>query len=88
MFYTLQWDLVCDNSILVETSQTVFGVGNFLGTVIFTPLADKFGRKRIFFICLLLMVIFGLSMAFSPNYVAFCIFQFLTGAFSQVSAVN
>ncbi|CAD5124279.1 DgyrCDS12570 [Dimorphilus gyrociliatus] len=76
----MAWDLVCDKDTWVETSQTVFNVGVVSGFLIFTPLQDTFGRKRIFYFCALIMNLFGLSMSFAPNYYVFCVMQFLTGA--------
>lgn len=80
---TMEWDLVCDKDTYVENSQTTFNVGVCLGALFFTPFADRFGRKKLFFICQFFMNVFGICMSFSPNYIAFCAFQFLTGALSQ-----
>ena len=79
-----QWDLVCDKASYVATSQTIFSVGVASGALLCAPLSDYFGRKWVFFICQALMSVLGLAMAFSPSYVVFCVFQFLTGVVSQV----
>lgn len=71
--------MVCDKDTWVETSQTVFNVGVVCGFLIFTPMQDFFGRKKVFYFCALIMGLFGLAMSFATNYYVFCVMQFLTG---------
>ena len=82
-----QWDLVCDKNYFVELSQTLFNVGVLCGFFICTPFGDRYGRKVVFFACLMMMSVFGIALAFSPNFVSFCSFQFVTGAFAAVSGI-
>lgn len=79
---------MCDKGAYVETSQTIFNVGVVVGFFAFTPWGDRFGRKKVFFICQLFMSVFGVAMSFAPNFEAFCAFQFLTGALGAVSVSN
>ena len=70
----------------MELSQTLFNVGIVAGFLFFTPFGDKYGRKKMFFICQFFMTVFGIAMAFAPIFELFCTFQFLTGACAAVSS--
>ena len=59
---------------------SVFFGGMLVGAWGFGVLADKFGRRRIFLITVLLDAVFGLLSAFSPNLLFLLVFRFLTGA--------
>ncbi|ELT94945.1 hypothetical protein CAPTEDRAFT_62237, partial [Capitella teleta] len=75
-----EWNLVCDKNYLMETSQSVFSVGVMCGAVVFTALADRFGRKKVHLGCQYSMLVIGLIIAFAPNYITFVILRFLQGA--------
>ena len=66
-------------------SQLVFGVGLLVGSVAFTRLADKIGRKPVHLGCQWGTIILGVVIAFSPSYVIFTTLRFLIGT---VGAVN
>jgi len=83
-----QWDLVCDDGYLVETSTSVFNFGVMFGAVIFTSLADRLGRKWIHLACQYSMIALGIVVAFAPNYVTFVIFRFFLGAAREVNMCN
>lgn len=85
-FSQFQWDLVCDKNYLAETSQSVFNFGVMVGAVVFTTMADKIGRKPVHLGCQYAMVVVGLAIAFSPNYITFVILRFLLGAIREVWA--
>ena len=81
----LQWDLVCDKDSYVEITQTLFNVGIVIGFFLFTPFADRYGRKKVLFTCHFFMDVFGIVLAFSPDLISFCVCQFLTGMCAAVS---
>jgi len=78
-----QWDLVCDKNYLVETSQSVFSVGVMVGIFVFTTLADRIGRKPVLLCCEFTMIVLGVAIAFSRNYVTFVVLRFLQGAMRE-----
>ena len=56
-----------------------FFAGMFVGAWGFGALADRWGRRRIFLITVLLDAVFGLLSALSPSFAVLLIFRFLTG---------
>ena len=79
-----QWDLVCVRAYLNELSTTLYMVGSMMGALLITPLSDKFGRRLVLLICLLLQAIIGSCVAFSPTYAVFTILRFIVGFFNMV----
>ena len=88
LLFPLQWDLVCDNSYLVETSQTVMVVGVMFGAMFFSAMSDNFGRKPVFLFSEWAMVIVGITTAFVDNYYLFAVLRFCAGALQQVNCRN
>ena len=39
------WDLVCEDNFYAEISSMIYIAGIPVGSIIFTPIADRFGRK-------------------------------------------
>ncbi|CAJ0593624.1 unnamed protein product [Cylicocyclus nassatus] len=74
-----EFNLVCDHQHWVEISTTSFYVGSFIGNFLFGYIADKFGRRRSFFIILTCLVVFGTINAFVKNIESFIVMRFLTG---------
>ncbi|KAK5965056.1 Organic cation transporter 1 [Trichostrongylus colubriformis] len=74
-----EFNLVCDRQHWVEISTTAFYLGSFIGNFLFGWVADKFGRRRSFFIILASLVIFGTANAFVQNIESFVVVRFLTG---------
>jgi MFS family permease len=69
---------------------TVWLVGIMLGALLFGYLADRFGRRRLFILTLLLYSTCTLISAVSPRYYFFLTFRFLTaiGVGAEYSAIN
>lgn len=78
-----EWDLVCDRAYLIETSQTVMVIGVLLGAIVFTTLADNFGRKPVFLFSQCAMVVIGVATAFINSYYVFTALRFFAGALQQ-----
>ncbi|XP_022815571.1 organic cation transporter protein-like isoform X2 [Spodoptera litura] len=74
-----EWDLICERRWLASFNQTVLQVGILIGSTIFGFLSDRYGRKKSFLVAISTLIIFGLAMPFSPNYLVFTILRFLTG---------
>ncbi|KAK3098437.1 hypothetical protein FSP39_019452 [Pinctada imbricata] len=72
--------LVCDNAWLRSTSKTLYFAGRLVGAVVFGQLSDIVGRRPMFFIGLLLLLVAGCTAAFSPNMYVFVPAYILQGA--------
>ncbi len=68
----------------------VWLIGIMAGALGFGYLADRFGRRKLFLLTLLLYSAFTVISAFSPGYFFFMVFRFLTaiGVGAEYSAVN
>ncbi|PIC50435.1 hypothetical protein B9Z55_001332 [Caenorhabditis nigoni] len=74
-----EFNLVCDQQSWVEISTTSFYVGSFIGNCLFGYIADKFGRRRSFFVILIVLVVCGTANSFAKDIESFIILRFFTG---------
>lgn len=77
---TSEWNLVCDRSWLRATGDSLFMVGVMLGSMIFGGLSDKFGRRPIFFLSLVIQLVGGILVAVSPEYISYVVFRLIVGS--------
>ncbi|XP_020278387.1 organic cation transporter protein isoform X2 [Pseudomyrmex gracilis] len=77
---TSEWDLVCDKAWLRATGDSLFMVGVMLGSIIFGALSDKYGRRPIFFLSLVVQLIGGLLVAVAPEFISYVIFRLIVGS--------
>ncbi|XP_041045235.1 solute carrier family 22 member 13b [Carcharodon carcharias] len=75
-----EFDLVCDANWLNQLSRSCSMFGLFAGALLFGPLADRFGRRPIVLLSLLLQLVSGVGAAFVPNFNLFIALQFVVGA--------
>ncbi|KAJ8343532.1 hypothetical protein SKAU_G00308610 [Synaphobranchus kaupii] len=73
------FDLVCDKANFVVVAQTTFMASILLGSFIFGPLAESFGRKRGVQISIVLMAVFTVGTALSPNFYVYQAALFIVG---------
>lgn len=71
-------------------SATVYLIGSVTGALVFGYLTDRWGRRKLFFITLLVYLSATAATAFSWNFVSFTLFRSLTGAGigGEYAAVN
>jgi MFS family permease len=64
----------------VGFANTAYLLGAAVGALYFGRLTDRVGRKKLFFVTLIVYMTFTAATAFSCNFVSFALFRFLTGA--------
>ncbi|CAF4851696.1 unnamed protein product [Pieris macdunnoughi] len=82
----MEWNLVCRNYWKGALVQSFYMLGVFAGAIILGGLADKIGRKTVFCWSALLQLLFGVLVAFIPEYWIFSAFTFLYGMFGSAGA--
>ncbi|XP_069064149.1 solute carrier family 22 member 6-B-like isoform X2 [Pleurodeles waltl] len=83
-----EWDLVCDSKQMQPIAQSIYMLGLLVGAVLYGGLSDRYGRRGILLWCYFQIAGTGLGTAFSPNYISYCIFRFLTGMGISGVAIN
>lgn len=76
----IEWDLTCSKTYLVATGNSLFMFGVMLGSIIFGQLSDRYGRKLIFFISLILQVSSGILASVAPEFWSFTFARMIIGA--------
>ena len=74
-----QYDLVCSNEWIISLTSAIFFIGWIFGSIVLGWIADRFGRKTVYFPCAAVMIVSGFISAFSPSIVIFLIFRFISG---------
>ncbi|XP_014203882.1 organic cation transporter protein isoform X2 [Copidosoma floridanum] len=77
---TSEWDLVCDKDWLRAMGDSVFMIGVMLGSTIFGALSDKYGRRPIFFLSLVIQLIGGVMVTLATEYVSYVVFRAIVGS--------
>ncbi|XP_026294275.1 organic cation transporter protein [Frankliniella occidentalis] len=83
---SIEWDLVCGRRWMGAVAQAAYMFGVFAGAVTLGSLADKYGRKTIFYICAVLQLILGVAVAFVPEFWTLLVVRFFYGVFGSAGA--
>uniref|UniRef100_A0A8C3M9M7 Uncharacterized protein n=1 Tax=Geospiza parvula TaxID=87175 RepID=A0A8C3M9M7_GEOPR len=75
-----EFDLVCDRKDLNDIAQAIYMAGLLLGSMIFGPLSDRFGRRPVILISVFLQGLIGLGIAFVPHFYVYMAFRCVLGA--------
>ncbi|KAJ8029713.1 Organic cation transporter-like protein [Holothuria leucospilota] len=75
-----EWDLVCSREGLTDISQSLMMLGGAVGSVVAGTLAGHIGRRPVIIGSLIIYVICGCSLIFSPNFAVFTLLFTLYGA--------
>ena len=63
---------------------TIYFAGVMIGGVIFGMISDRFGRRKVLLFTMYAHIIFGIAVAFIPNYTGFVTLRFIIGFLMQV----
>ncbi|XP_060941931.1 organic cation/carnitine transporter 2-like [Limanda limanda] len=74
-----EWNLVCDDRWKNPLTSSVFFCGVLAGSIISGQLSDRYGRKIVLFVSLVVHTVFALIMVVSPSWPVFCALYFIVG---------
>lgn len=80
MFPMFQFELICDRGYITQTITTIQMAGLLVGSLIAGQFGDAFGRKRTYFLSLLILLVSNLAAAFSVSWYMFAVFRFFIGS--------
>ncbi|XP_068082755.1 organic cation transporter protein isoform X2 [Anabrus simplex] len=82
----IEWNFVCSRRWMGAVAQSSYMFGVFTGAVVLGSLADKYGRKTIFYLSAVLQLILGVGVAFVPEFYSFLVVRFLYGVFGSAGS--
>ncbi|GFO06262.1 organic cation transporter protein [Plakobranchus ocellatus] len=77
---TSEFNLVCEREFWKSTSKSVFFAGRLCGAIVFGQLSDRFGRRPMFFLGCLMLVVAGTVASLAPTMIIFLPMYFCQGA--------
>ncbi|XP_076465818.1 solute carrier family 22 member 7-like [Babylonia areolata] len=66
--FVTEWSLVCDKTGLTELTQTGFFGGQAVGAMLFSGLADRYGRRKVYVACAVATMASFVSLSFVHSY--------------------
>lgn len=76
-----EYDIHCDNEYLISLATSMLFIGWIFGAGILGWFADNYGRKRVIFVSISIVMLFGIISAFMPNIYLFIVCRFIIGFF-------
>ncbi|KAL0133300.1 hypothetical protein PUN28_000805 [Cardiocondyla obscurior] len=82
----MEWNFVCSRRWMGAAAQSSYMFGVFLGAVTLGSMADKYGRKIIFYVSAVAQLVLGVLVALVNDYYVFLTLRFLYGIFGSAGA--
>lgn len=82
----MEWNFVCSQRWMGAVAQSAYMFGVFIGAVTLGTMADKYGRKIIFYVSAVAQLVLGVLVALVNNYFIFLVLRFLYGIFGSAGA--
>ncbi|GAB1609582.1 organic cation transporter protein-like [Argonauta hians] len=82
------WDLVCENEGLAELTQTLYTLGQFIDGIFCPIFIEKYGRKPIHVLSIILLLVVNLVRVFNPYFWVFAVMRFLIGVVNDCAMVS
>ncbi|XP_076244758.1 organic cation transporter protein [Calliopsis andreniformis] len=82
----MEWNFVCSQRWMGAVAQSAYMFGVFFGAVTLGTMADKYGRKIIFYVSAVAQLVLGVLVALVNNYFIFLFLRFLYGIFGSAGA--
>ncbi|XP_022197844.2 organic cation transporter protein [Nilaparvata lugens] len=82
----MEWNFVCANRWKSAVTQSSYMFGVFTGAVTLGSMADKYGRKIIFYISAIFQLLFGVGVAFVPEFYSYLVVMFFYGLFGSAGS--
>ncbi|XP_023288430.1 organic cation transporter protein [Orussus abietinus] len=82
----MEWNFVCSRRWMGAVAQATYMFGVFVGAVTLGSMADKYGRKTIFYASAVGQLILGVGVALLTEYYSFLVIRFLYGVFGSAGA--
>ncbi|XP_063411154.1 solute carrier family 22 member 15-like [Mytilus trossulus] len=74
-----EWDLVCDQYWIVSSITTIQMFGLLIGAFVSGHIGDLYGRKKTYYISIIILLVFNVVGAFSTSWHMFAVVRFLVG---------
>ncbi|CAB3402713.1 unnamed protein product [Caenorhabditis bovis] len=74
-----RWEITCDRGWIKATIQAAYYVGQMAGSTIFGLLGDRIGRKKVFFLAILIQIVCAYVIAVAPFWWIYAIARAGTG---------
>ncbi|XP_013411584.1 solute carrier family 22 member 5 [Lingula anatina] len=75
-----EFDLTCENAWQLSTCNSVFFGGKLVALLVAGVMSDRFGRRPVFLVSVILLAASGISLAFAPNMAVFSVLYVIQGA--------
>ncbi|XP_066591971.1 organic cation transporter protein [Prorops nasuta] len=82
----MEWNFVCSQRWMGAVAQSSYMFGVFFGAVTLGSMADRYGRKIIFYISAVAQLVLGVGVALITEYYSFIVIRFLYGIFGSAGA--
>lgn len=74
-----RWEITCDRGWIKATIQAAYYVGQMLGSTTFGVLGDRIGRKKVFFLAILIQIVCAYLIAVAPYWWLYALARAGTG---------